>query len=174
MDPELRRRFDQSDRNLRWFDEHAVELDIINRYRGKHIAVAGGELFVADTPLEVRRLATEKHLDDSPLYYYISKNILSHRQLMDQPQLLGEVPMPPELARKFDQAAQNLRWFDEHAADLDVFNRYRGKHIAVAGGELFVADSPAEARRMANEKHPDDSPHVRYILKEKTYRIYAF
>ena len=81
--------------------------------------------------------------------------------------------MPPELARQLELAKRNADWFDEHALELDVFNLYRGKFVAIAGGELFVADSPAEARQKALEKYPDDRPFQRYILKSKARRIYA-
>jgi len=36
------------------------------------------------------------------------------------------------------------------------------RHVAAAGGELFVADTPEEVERLAREKHPDEMPHVRY------------
>jgi hypothetical protein len=81
--------------------------------------------------------------------------------------------MDTELARSFEQFKHNLNWFREHATELDVFNRYRGKYIAVAGGELFVGDSASEAFRLAKEKYPDDSPHRRYIPKTKARHIHA-
>jgi hypothetical protein len=48
---------------------------------------------------------------------------------------------------------------------------YRGRYVAAAGGELFVADTPEEVERLAREKHPDEMPHVRYIFREKRSRI---
>lgn len=48
---------------------------------------------------------------------------------------------------------------------------YRGRYVAAAGGELFVANTPEEAERLAHEKCPDEPPHVRYIPREKRYRI---
>ena len=92
---------------------------------------------------------------------------------MNQQVIIEEQEMPPELARLFEQARRNLLWFSENVEKLEVYKRHRGRHIAVAGGELFVADTPEEARRMAQEKHPNEMPHVRYIPREKRYRIYA-
>ena len=172
MDPELARSFEQFRRNLNWFSEHATELDVFNRYSGRHIAVAGAELFIGDSPEEVTRLAREKYPDNHPFIYHIQKERPSPRA--NGPLTFIERPMPPELGRKFEQGKRNADWFDEHAMELDVFNRYRGKYIVVAAGEMFVADSASEAMRLALEKYPDDSPHHRYIPKEKAHRIYAY
>jgi hypothetical protein len=38
---------------------------------------------------------------------------------------------------------------------------------------LFVGDTPEEVEHLASAKHPDDVPHIRYIPREKAYRIYA-
>ena len=56
---------------------------------------------------------------------------------------------------------------------LEVYKRYRGRWVASSGGELFVADTPEEVRRLAREKHPEELEHVRYIQREKLSRIYA-
>lgn len=87
--------------------------------------------------------------------------------------IIEEGPMPPEMARLFEQAERNLLWFSEHAQELGVFTLYRGRFIAVAGGELFVGDSRPEVERLARAKHPDEMPHIRFIPKEKLSRIYA-
>lgn len=81
--------------------------------------------------------------------------------------------MPPDLGRLFEQARRNLLWFNENVERLEVYNRYRGKYVAAAGGELFVADTAEDVERLAYAKFPDDMPHVRYIPREKRYRIYA-
>ena len=81
--------------------------------------------------------------------------------------------MPPEMARLFEQGRRNLFWFSENAERLGVFKHHRGRYVAAAGGELFVADTPEEVERLAREKHPDDLPHIRYIPREKRFRIYA-
>jgi hypothetical protein len=93
---------------------------------------------------------------------------------MNQPLIIEEWPEDPEFDRVFELAGRNLRWFNDHAMELDVFKRYRGRFIAVSEGELFVGDSREEVERLAREKHPDDVPHIRYIPREKAYRIYAY
>jgi hypothetical protein len=171
MDTELARSFEQFKHNLNWFREHATELDIFNRYPGRHIAVAADELFVGDSPEEAVRLALEKHPGNHPFIQHIQKQ--KPFPQANGPLTFIERPMPPELGRMFEQSKRNADWFDEHAMELDVFNRYRGKYIAVAGGELFVGDSASEAFRLAKEKYPDDSPHRRYIPKTKARHIHA-
>ena len=53
-------------------------------------------------------------------------------------------------------------------------SKHRGKCICVAGEELFVADTAAEALAQATAAHPDDKGRfVHYIPKEKVPRIYA-
>lgn len=87
--------------------------------------------------------------------------------------IIEEHEMTPELARMFEQARRNLRWFSENAERLEVFKRCRGRYVAASGGELFVGDSRAEVERLAREKYPDEMPHIRYIPREKLSRIYA-
>lgn len=92
---------------------------------------------------------------------------------MNQQVTIEEHEMPPDLARRFEQARGNLLWFSENAEGLEVYKLYRGRYVAVASGELFVADSPAEVELLAYDKYPDEMPHVRYIPLEKRSRIYA-
>lgn len=92
---------------------------------------------------------------------------------MSKPVVIEELPHDPEFERLFAQAYRNLIWFSDHAQELGVFNKYRGRYVAAAGGELFVADTAQEVERVAREKHPDEMPHVRYITREKAHRIYA-
>lgn len=49
-------------RNWEWFNTHAAE--IYANHRGKCVCVAGQELFVADSPAEVLKLAKDAHPDD--------------------------------------------------------------------------------------------------------------
>lgn len=92
---------------------------------------------------------------------------------MSKQLIIEEGEMTPELARAFESARRNLEWFDEHVRELEVYERYRGKYVASAGGELFVADTPQEIDRLIDEKYPDEQAHVRYIPREKRDRIYA-
>jgi hypothetical protein len=92
---------------------------------------------------------------------------------MGTPVTIEELPYDAEFERLFNQAYCNLIWFSEHADELGVFKNCRGRYVASAGGELFVANSREEVDRLAHEKHPDEMPHIRYIPLEKGYRIYA-
>ena len=169
---EVARSIDQFRNNLDWFCTHAAELDVYQRYQGRHIAVADAELFVGDSAEEAARLALAKHPDTQPFLHHVQQ--ATPIVPPEQPKfIMRERTLSPEEARQFEQALRNADWFDEHALELDVFNRYRGKFVAVAGGEIFVADSATEARRLALEKHPDDTPHHRYIPVTKARRIYA-
>ena len=91
------------------------------------------------------------------------------------PIVMEIVTDPVELAKAFAQDARfekNWVWFEAHAAE--IYPRYRGKCLCVAGQELFVADTPKEVLDMARAAHPDDDGfYLRYIPKERTYRIYA-
>jgi hypothetical protein len=97
----------------------------------------------------------------------------TYHRAMSQQVIIEEVEMTPEMARLFEEAERNMVWLSEHAEELEIFNRHRGRYVAAAGGELFVADSGDEVRRLARAKHPDEMPHVRYVFREKRSRIYA-
>lgn len=67
---------------------------------------------------------------------------------------------------------KNSDWLEAHVAE--VYSRHRGKHICIAGQELFVADSAPQAVALARQAHPDDDGFLlRYIPREKLERIYA-
>ena len=99
------------------------------------------------------------------------------RKMTDQKStiVMEEMTDPEELAKaraqdeRFDR---NSAWLQAHIPE--VYSRYRGKCICVAGKELFVADTPEEVIAMAEAAHPeDDGSLIRYIPKEKMARIYA-
>jgi hypothetical protein len=70
------------------------------------------------------------------------------------------------------QFDRNSAWLQSHVSD--IYARYRGKCICIAGCELFVAESAAAAIAQATAAHPDDRGwFTRYIPKEKLDRIYA-
>lgn len=80
--------------------------------------------------------------------------------------VLAEAKLLDERYRK------NAQWFDAHATE--IYRNYRGKVLCVAGQELFVADTPAEAYSLARAAHPeDDGVYSRIIPLEKAARIYA-
>lgn len=89
--------------------------------------------------------------------------------------VMEEVSDPKELTKaraqdeRFDR---NWAWLQAHASE--VYTRYRGKCICIAGEELFVAETPEEALALAVAAHPeDDGRFVHYIPREKVARIYA-
>ena len=91
------------------------------------------------------------------------------------PIIMEEVTDPEELAKaraqreRFDR---NTIWLQAHAAE--IYPRYRGKCICIAGEELFVADTPEEVLALAQAAHPeDDGSFLRYIPREKVARIYV-
>jgi hypothetical protein len=91
------------------------------------------------------------------------------------PPVMEEITDPEELAKaraqreRFDR---NSAWLQAHARE--VYLRYRGKCICVAGEELFVADTPEQALALATAAHPeDDGSFLRYIPREKIDRVYA-
>jgi hypothetical protein len=66
----------RADRNAVWLQMHAAE--IYPRHRGKFICIAGEELFVADTPGEVLRLARAAHPEDDGFFLrYIPREKLA-------------------------------------------------------------------------------------------------
>lgn len=91
------------------------------------------------------------------------------------PIVMEEVTDPEELIKARGQRQRfdrNSAWLQAHAAE--VYTRYRGKCVCVAGEELFVADTPEEAWALATAAHPeDDGSFIRYIPREKVARIYA-
>jgi hypothetical protein len=70
---------------------------------------------------------------------------------------------------RFDR---NWAWFQQHIAD--ICNQHRGRCLAVAGRELFVADTPQEVLALARAAHPeDDGMFTWYVPRERMPRVYA-
>jgi hypothetical protein len=95
----------------------------------------------------------------------------------DQPGAIVMEPVidPEELARaraRRERFDRNAAWLQAHAAE--IYPRYRGKCICIAGEELFVADTPEDVLAQATAAHPDDDGRfLRYIPRERVARIYA-
>ncbi len=89
--------------------------------------------------------------------------------------VMSEVTDPGELAKarvQNERADRNSAWLQTHVPE--IYSKYRGKYICVAGEELFVADDPREVVAAARAAHPaDDGLLIRYIPKEKLERIYV-
>jgi hypothetical protein len=91
------------------------------------------------------------------------------------PMGIEEVTDPDELAKARAQRARfdrNSAWLQAQAKE--VYTRYRGKCVVMAGEALFAADTPAEAWALAATAHPaDDGSFMRYIPREKVVCLYA-
>ena len=86
---------------------------------------------------------------------------------------MEEINDPTELARfrsQWEQSERNSAWLQNHAQE--IYAQHRGKFIVVAGEELFVGDTPAEAHTLAKAAHPTDQGSLsRYIYPKKAARI---
>lgn len=77
-----------------------------------------------------------------------------------------------EARKQREQFDRNSAWLQAHIPE--IYSKYRGKCICIAGEEVFVADTAREAVAKAVAAHPDDQGmFTRYIPKEKLYRNYA-
>jgi hypothetical protein len=89
--------------------------------------------------------------------------------------VMEEVTVPQDLAAALERRERyrrNVAWLEANASE--VYSRYRGRFICIAGEELFVADDPREVLALARAAHPeDDGRYLRYIPREKVARIYA-
>lgn len=88
---------------------------------------------------------------------------------------IEEVTDQTEVARfraQHERFRRNTIWLESHWSDL--LPQARGKHLAVAGQEAFMADSPEAAWAWVEATHPaDDGAFVQYVLPEGGPRIYA-
>ncbi|HET6883558.1 MAG TPA: hypothetical protein VFI31_25625 [Pirellulales bacterium] len=95
---------------------------------------------------------------------------------MAEPRLtIEEVRDPDEAARsgvQFERGRQNSQWLAAHWHEL--LPGARGRFVAVAGQEAFVADSADEAWASAKQRHPeDDGAFVQYVFTTSGPRAYA-
>jgi hypothetical protein len=69
--------------------------------------------------------------------------------------------------------------FDRNAAAFQrnadiIYRQHRGKCVCIAGGEIFVADTPEEAMTIATAAHPEDNgSFVQYVPLQRFARVYA-
>ena len=93
-------------------------------------------------------------------------NSTINMEIVTDPTVLAEARLQRE---QFDR---NAAWLQAHASE--IYPRYRGKCICIAGEELFVADTARDALALATAAHPEDKGRfVHYIPREKLARIYA-
>lgn len=95
---------------------------------------------------------------------------------MSQPSFIIEgVTDPDENARaraQRERARRNDAWLQAHWPE--IVPHARGRFLAVAGQEAFIADGMEEAWAMARAAHPDDDgAHLQYVIAERGPRIYA-
>src|SRR5712692_4200221 len=88
--------------------------------------------------------------------------------------LIEEALDPTEIARcraQHERAQRNTEWLEAHWPDL--LPQARGKFLAVAGQEAFLADTAGAAWAWAEARHPeDDGAIVRYVRPQRGPRIY--
>lgn len=71
-----------------------------------------------------------------------------------------------------ERARKNSDWLQAHWGD--VLPQARGRFVAVAGQEAFIADTLEAACEWAKTAHPDDNGAlVQYVRVEKGPRIYG-
>jgi hypothetical protein len=86
----------------------------------------------------------------------------------NQAVVMEEVTDPVEVARaraqreRFDR---NWKWFREHL--LELGKTHRGKYVAIAGEQAFVADTLDEAAALARSAHPDDDGRFTYFIPKE-------
>ena len=95
---------------------------------------------------------------------------------MNEPQLiLEEVNDPAEVAQfnaVHEQGKRNSDWLQAHWCDL--LPQARGKFLAVAGQQAYVADTLDAAWAWVEANHPDDHGAIlQYVPKEGGPRIYG-
>lgn len=88
---------------------------------------------------------------------------------------ITEVQDEQEIARfraQDEQARRNSKWLQAHWQEL--LPQACGKFLAVAGQQGFIADTPEQAWRLAQEAHPQDHGILmQYVRPERGPRIYA-
>jgi hypothetical protein len=90
--------------------------------------------------------------------------------------VMEEVTDPTQLNQaqlqreRFDR---NWAWFKARATE--VYERFRGQCVVIAGEEIFAADEPEAAWALAKAAHPEDNgSFIIYVPREKVARIYSY
>lgn len=89
--------------------------------------------------------------------------------------IVEEISDPTHVAHVRRQDARHRRntdWLQAHWPEL--LPHARGKFLAVADQEVFIADTPEAAWAWIDSVHPEDNGAiVRYVRQEKGPRIYV-
>jgi hypothetical protein len=96
------------------------------------------------------------------------------RQATGERQLtVEEIDDPAQIARgraQDERAKRNSDWLQAHWSEL--LPQVRGRFVAVAGQEAFLADTPGEAWRRARAVHPEDDGVIgQYVFPHGGPRI---
>jgi len=75
--------------------------------------------------------------------------------------LVESRPATEEEKKKVQEADIDDKWLSQHSAE--IWEKYKGKYIAVIEQTLFIGDTWEEAISKAKEKYPDRIPLVRHI-----------
>ena len=89
---------------------------------------------------------------------------------------ITEEKLSPEewaaLEHRREQFLRNANWFQEHAAE--IAEKHPGRHVVVAGGELFAGNTFQEAREQARRAHPgDNGVYFEFIATDRGPKLYA-
>ncbi|MDI6793923.1 MAG: DUF5678 domain-containing protein [bacterium] len=60
--------------------------------------------------------------------------------------------------RNFKEDEEDFDWFAEHSKEIE--KKYKGKYVAVANKELFVAESLENVEKAVKFKYPDRQPFI--------------
>ena len=96
--------------------------------------------------------------------------------MMNENLVLFDVETDPEqlaqIHARGQRARRNSEWLQAHWGDL--LPQARGRYVAVAGQEAFIADTHDDAWAMAKAAHPDDDGALsQYVPYARGPRIYA-
>ncbi len=137
------------------------------------MAVAGQEAFIAETTEEAKAWARAAHPEDDGLVIRVVPE--EHLARSPYPVVFEIETDPDELAETHAvqrHAKLNSDWLESHWAD--ILPQARGKFVAVAGQEAFIADTPEEAWARARAAHPEDIGAIsQYVRASRGPRIYA-
>ncbi|TET13214.1 hypothetical protein E3J84_00325 [Candidatus Aerophobetes bacterium] len=75
--------------------------------------------------------------------------------------LVESRPATEEEKKRVQEVTADSNWLSHHAAE--IWEKYKGKYIAVVEQTLFVGDTWEEAISKAKEKCPEREPLVKHI-----------
>lgn len=85
---------------------------------------------------------------------------------------VGDPAEPERHWAQMERHRRNLKWLETHWDEL--LPQARGRFLAVADEQAFIAETAEACREWARKEHPgDDGMHVQYVLPHQGWRIYA-